>query len=88
MNLDSWSSIYGLGARGHESSSRSDSRHGIERVKSDRIVPGRAVDAMEMQSVSIRKAFHKNGSVGSCWQMPSMQKYGVQTYSVSNPLML
>jgi hypothetical protein len=51
VNLDNWSSIYGLGAPSSESNPRSNSRHGVEGVKSDRTVPGGAFNAMEMQSV-------------------------------------
>jgi hypothetical protein len=32
---------------------------------------------MEMQSVPVCKAFHESCSVGSRWQMPSMQKHRV-----------
>ena len=39
---------------------------------------------MEMQRVPIYKAFHEACFIGNRWQMPSMQKYRVQTYSVSD----
>ena len=38
---------------------------------------------MGMQRVPLQKEFYEARYVGSCWQMPSMQKYGVQTCSVS-----
>jgi hypothetical protein len=37
---------------------------------------------MEMQSMPVCKAFHEGCFVGNRWQMPSMQKHGVHTYSV------
>ena len=82
VNLDSWSSNYGLGAPEDESSPRSNSRHGFERVKSDQSVPRGAFDGMEMQSMPVCKAFHEGCFIGNRWQMPSMQKHGVHTCSV------
>ena len=61
---------------------RSNSRHGFERVKSDQSVTRGAFDGMEMQSMSVCKAFHEGRFVGNRWQMPSVQKHGVHTYSV------
>jgi hypothetical protein len=48
MNLDSWRSIYGLAAPGVESSARINSRHSLERAKSDRTVQGGVFDALEV----------------------------------------
>src|SRR5262245_41012053 len=50
---------YGLGPPGAESSPRSNSRHGVERAKSDRTVPGGMFNAMEMQGVPVYKAFYE-----------------------------
>jgi len=33
--------------------------------------------AVEVQRVPIHKAFYEACSIGSRWQMPAMQKYGV-----------
>ena len=43
---------------------------------------------MEMQRVSIHKEFYEACSPGKRWQMPAMQKYRVQTYSVRRALFL
>ena len=36
----------------------------------------------KMQSMPVCKAFHEGCFIGNRWQMPSMQKHGVHTYSV------
>ena len=41
---------------------------------------------MDLQSVPIHKAFHEGCSIGSRWQMPSMQMHRVQTYAVNASL--
>ena len=38
---------------------------------------------MEMQKVPVRKALHQSSVTGNRWQMPPLQKYGVQTSSVN-----
>jgi len=81
VNLTNWNSTYGPGERGAESGPRSDSRTGNECVKPGRSVQGGTFDAMEMQSVSICKAFHKACSVGSRGQMPAVQTHRVQSCS-------
>jgi hypothetical protein len=61
--------IYGHDAQDAENKLRSNSRHGDERVKPDRAVGGATFNGMEMQSVSVHKAFHDACSAGNRWQM-------------------
>ena len=42
--------------------------------------------AVEVQRLSIQKAFHQARSIRSGWQMPAMQKYGVCTDFVRRQL--
>jgi hypothetical protein len=48
----------------------------------DRAVAGGIFDALEMQTEPVSKAFHEARFIGRRWQMPSLQKHRVQTYSV------
>ena len=79
MNRTSWNSNCGRDTPNTESGPRSDSRHCVEGVESDRITPPRAFDAVEMQRLPVYKAFHEACFLGSRWQVPSMQKHRVQT---------
>jgi hypothetical protein len=53
VNLNSWNSSYGLAGPDADSSPQSNSGHGVERIESDRTVPGAAFNSVEVQSVPI-----------------------------------
>jgi hypothetical protein len=68
---------YGLDAQAAESSPRGNSRYGIECVNPVRAVAGDTFDAMGMQRMPLHEAFYSASFIRGGWQMPPMQKYGV-----------